>query len=379
MSSFFNLLKNKGSFLVKRSFILLAVVTLSFLTVINPISVKTTQSKFCSVASAAQFPNIKNALKSLFNKKNQKPILNEKIKVYLGGYPLGFTFKCDGVLVVAISNDNTTNLVEGDIIKKIENYEVFSVENIADILNEKLDASKELNLTIIRKNEEQKSTIKPIFDNITQKFKLGLWIRDDAAGVGTITYVRKDNLRFGALGHPVCDIDTGSIMPVSTGNIYKCNIVGFKRGMKGSPGELRGLFLRNGSVYGELDKNKKSGVYGNFSNERLEFVNEREVEVADRSEIKSGKATIRCTIDGYEPQEYDIEIVKTYFQTSRDTKSMFIRVVDKELLEKTGGIVQGMSGSPIIQNGKLVGAVTHVFVSDPTKGYGIFADLMINE
>ncbi len=379
MGSFFSVKNNVFGKILKSVFIILSLMIFGFLTVINPISVKNTESKFCSASSYAEFPSIKKALKTLFNKKDTKPVLNEKVSVYLGGYPLGFTFKCNGVLVVAISNDNSTNLLEGDIIKKIENFEVFSVENISEILNQKLDASKELNLTILRKTEEQKAKIKPIYDDVSKKYKLGLWIRDDAAGVGTLTYVRKDNLRFGALGHPVCDIDTGSIMPVSTGSVYKCNIVGYKKGAKGSPGELTGLFLRNGSVYGTLDKNIKSGVYGTFKNERLDFVKEKEVEVADRSEVKSGKATIRCTVDGYEPQEYEIEIVKTYFQTGRDTKSMFIRVTDKELLKRTGGIVQGMSGSPIIQNGKLVGAVTHVFVSDPTKGYGIFADLMIKE
>lgn len=378
MSSFFSL-KNKYLKKLCKGFFVFFALVITLFSVINPISVKSTESKFCSVSYAAEFPNFKKAIKTLFNKRETKPVLNEKIKVYLGGYPLGFTFNCDGVLVVAISNENVGNLSEGDIIKKIENFQVFSVENISEILNEKLDASKMLNLTILRKSEEQQATIKPIYDSVSKKYKLGLWIRDDAAGVGTITYVRKDNLRFGALGHPVCDIDTGSIMPVSNGNIYKCNIVGYKKGVKGNPGELKGLFLRNGSVYGELDKNKKTGVYGTFENEKLDFVNEKEVEVADRSEVKSGKAKIRCTVDGYEPQEYEIEIVKTYFQTGRETKSMFIRVTDKDLLERTGGIVQGMSGSPIIQNGKLVGAVTHVFVSDPTKGYGIFADLMIKE
>jgi len=379
MGSFFSLQNNRLKSFVKRAFVfLIMTITLCF-TVINPISVKVSQSKFCSVASAIEFPNIKDIFKSLFNKKEKKPVLNEKIMVYLGGYPLGFTFKCNGVLVVAISNDNTTNLLEGDIIKKIENFDVFSVDDISDVLNNKVKSSNEVSLTIIRKGEQQFAKIKPIFDNMTKEYKLGLWIRDDAAGVGTITYIRKDNFRFGALGHPVCDIDTGSIMPVSTGNIFKCNIVGFKKGEKNNPGELKGLFLRNGSVFGSLDKNYKSGVYGTFNKEKIDLVEERLVEVADRSEIKSGKATIRCTIDGYEPQEYEIEIVKTYFQTGRDTKSMFIRVTDEELLKRTGGIVQGMSGSPIIQNGKLVGAVTHVFVSDPTKGYGIFADLMINE
>ena len=378
MGSFFSLQGKKIKKIASRFFVLLTMMIVSCFTVINPISVKVSQSKFCSVASAIEFPNIKNIVKSLFGKKEKKPVLNEKVMVYLGGYPLGFTFKCNGVLVVAISNENASNLIEGDIIKKINNFDVFSVEDISDVLNNKIKSSEELELLVLRKNEEQIAKLKPIFDSVTKEYKLGLWIRDDAAGVGTITYIRKDNLRFGALGHPVCDIDTGSIMPGSSGNIFKCNIVGFKKGNKNDPGELKGLFLRNGSVLGELDKNYKSGVYGKFNNEKLDLIEERIVEVADRNEIKSGKATIRCTIDGYEPQEYEIEIVKTYFQTGRDTKSMFIRVTDKELLARTGGIVQGMSGSPIIQNGKLVGAVTHVFVSDPTKGYGIFADLMIN-
>lgn len=379
MSSFFSFERNSVTRIMKKIFIIFSLLVLTCFTVINPISVKNTQTKFCSTASAVEFPNIKNALKSLFGKTKTKSSDAEKIEVYLGGYPLGFAFKCKGVLVVAISNENTTNLLEGDIISKIENYEISGVESIDDILNNKLQSSKMLNLTIFRKNEEVKATIKPIFDEVSRKYKLGLWIRDDGAGVGTLTYVRKDNLRFGALGHPVCDIDTGTIMPVSDGGIYKCNIVGYKKGKKNSPGELKGLFLRNGSVYGSLDKNKTSGVYGKFDERKIDLVKEREVEVADRSEIKNGKAVIRCAIDGYEPQEYEIEIVKVYFQASRETKSMFIRVTDKRLLEQTGGIVQGMSGSPIIQNGKLVGAVTHVFVSDPTKGYGIFADLMIKE
>jgi len=167
-------------------------------------------------------------------------------------------------------------------------------------------------------------------------------------------------------------------MPVSNGNIFKCNIVGYKKGMRGDPGELKGLFLRNGSIYGSLDKNNEFGVYGNFYEKYLESLNTNIIEVASKDEVKSGKAQIRCSIDGFEPDYYDIEIVKTYFQSQKSNKSMFIRVTDKRLLESTGGIVQGMSGSPIIQNGKLVGAVTHVFVSDPTKGYGVYLDWMLD-
>lgn len=377
MSSFFSSKKGLPKFKLFKLILSFVLIILSCFTVINPISIKNTQSKFCSVSYASDFPSIKKFVKNLFNKKERQPVLDEKISVYLGGFPLGFTFKCDGVLVVAISNDNVTNLSEGDIIKKIEDFSVDSMEKISEILNEKLDNPKMVNMTILRKNEEQTATLQPIRDSETGRLKLGLWIRDDSAGVGMLTFIRKDNLRFGALGHPVCDIDTGSMMPVSDGNIFKCNIVGLKKGAKNNPGELKGLFLRNGSIYGSLDKNLSSGVFGEFNEEKLDSVNLEEVEVADRGEIKSGKATVRCTVDGYMPEDYEIEIVKTYFQ-SNDTKSMFIRVTDKRLIERTGGIVQGMSGSPIIQNGKLVGAVTHVFVSDPTKGYGIFADLMIN-
>lgn len=378
MSSFFSHRKLKIFNCIKKLFVILCCFFGICFTVINPIFMKNTQAKFCSV-SAYELPNFKEIVKTLFNKKDKTPVLNEKIMVYLGGYPLGFTFRCNGVLVIAISNESAKNLCEGDIIKKIEEFDIASVDDIADVLNKKLKNLSSVKLTIDRKGEEQFASINPIFDKTTQKYKLGLWIRDDAAGVGTLTYVRKDNMRFGALGHPVCDIDTGTMMPVLDGSIYKCNIVGYKKGEKNNPGELKGLFLRNGSVFGELNKNKSCGVFGTFNENKIDYLSGDLVEVADRHEIKSGKATIRCAIDGYEPQDYEIEIVKTYFQTTKDTKSMFIRVTDKTLLEKTGGIVQGMSGSPIIQNGKVVGAVTHVFVSDPSKGYGIFADLMINE
>lgn len=379
MGSFFYGKNNKFIRKLSKLITCFTMLILLCFTVINPISVKTTQSKFCSVAYSAGMPSIQDIVKSLFGKKDTKEIKKERVMVYLGGYPLGFTFKCEGVLVIAISNDSAENLQEGDIITQINEHKISSEEDISEIINNKIDSKEKVVLSIKRNNTDKKASIKPIFDNKSGKYKLGIWIRDDAAGVGTITYIRKDNMRFGALGHPVCDIDTGSMMPVSSGNIFKCNIVGLKKGVKGDAGELKGLFLRNGSIFGTLDKNTKSGVFGYFNNERIDFVDDMVVEVADRHEIKSGKASIRCTIDGYMPEDYEIEIVKTYFKSNNDTKSMFIRVTDKRLIERTGGIVQGMSGSPIIQNGKLVGAVTHVFVSDPTKGYGIFADLMINE
>ena len=365
---------------LKGFFAFIICLICAFFTIVNPVLIKTTPIYSCSTsASAEALPSLKDIVKSLFKKEDSKPVQKDKkVYVYLGGYPLGFTIKCKGAVVVAIANKTAGMLKEGDIITKIEDIEVCSSEEISAIINSNSFAGRPVKITFKRGDAENETYITPIFDTSLMIYKLGLWIRDDAAGVGTLTYIRKDNLRFGALGHPVCDIDTGATLPVNGGNIYKCNIVGFKRGVKGNPGELKGLFLRNGTVLGSLDQNNKFGVYGTFSESIIERLKTNVVEVAERNEVKSGKAKILCTINGTEPKEYDIEIVKTYLQNSKDNKSMFIRVTDKELISQTGGIVQGMSGSPIIQNNKLVGAVTHVFVSDPTKGYGVYADWMIN-
>ena len=377
MSSFFYAQKKILKILKTVSFVFLLFI-LAAATIINPVAIQRVPAKQC-YTHASSFPSIKKIIQSLFHKPESKKSDLEPVSVYVGGNPLGFTFDLDGVLVVAISNDDVENLKEGDIIKKLCGQDVKGVDDIAKILDSVIDKSQMQDLVIVRNNDEQAARIKPVYDEIAERYKLGIWIRDSAAGVGTLTYIRKDNMRFGALGHPVCDIDTGSIMPISEGNIFKCNVVGLKKGAKKKPGELKGLFLRNGSKLGSLDKNNTCGVFGKFEEKQLDFINGEEMEVASKYDVKSGKAVIRCTIDGYEPRDYEIEIVKTYFQSNSETKSMFIRVTDKELLEKTGGIIQGMSGSPIIQNGKLVGAVTHVFVSDPTKGYGIFAENMINK
>lgn len=364
------------------NFVIAIMCVLCFgMTVYNPISIENTPCKQCSKTVAAMLPSFKDIVKSLFKKEPELVQENkEKVYVYLGGQPLGFKMNCSGVVVVAKSNENALDIKEGDIITKIEDIDITSAAQILDLINQESYKNKTLNVLVKRGDYEFKSTITPIFDMTQKMFKLGFWVRDNAAGVGTLTYIRTDNLRFGALGHPVCDIDTGTCLPIKKqgGSIFKCNIVGRRKGSKGNPGELRGLFLRNGSNLGSLDSNNKFGVFGDFNNSCTSIFDGDVVEVAGRNEIRSGKAQIRCTIDGTTPKYYDIEIVKTYFQTKKDNKSMFIRVTDKELISKTGGIVQGMSGSPIIQNGKLVGAVTHVFISDSTKGYGVYADWMID-
>ena len=347
--------------------------------IVNPVEITNSPTKMCSAHASSNFPKLKDILKTLFRKnKTQKTANNEKTYVYLGGYPLGFAISCDGVIVVANSNESASDIEEGDVIIKIQNEEVNSADDILRVINKTENMGRDLTVQYLKKGVLNTSIINPIFDREKNLYKLGIWVRDNAAGVGTITYIRKDNLRFGALGHPVCDIDTGTLLPVKEGNIYRCSIMGYKKGKKGNPGELKGLFLRSGRILGSLDTNNKFGVYGTFSDKFLDDFDGDLVEVASHNEIKNGKATIRCTLEGSVPKDYNIEIVKTYFNNEKDNKSMFIRVVDKELIEKTGGIVQGMSGSPVIQNGKLVGAITHVFVNDPTKGYAVFADYMID-
>lgn len=370
--------RNAVAGVLKRLVIIVFCVFALFSGLIAPISLKQTPTYSCSTISvSSSIPKLSDIIKKLFKRDDSANESREKVFVYVGGYPLGFTISCSGVIVVAKSNDTAKDICEGDIITKIEGKSVSSAEEILMILNSPENAAKKLKVQFIHKGEVKQTEITPIYDSVLQMFKLGIWIRDNSAGVGTLTYIRKDNKRFGALGHPVCDIDTGCLMPVGSGNIFRCNIVGYKRGVKGNPGELKGLFLRNGSVLGSLDKNNGFGVYGTFDDKFATVYGGEVMEVAKSSEVKSGKAKIRCTIDGTTPKDYDIEIVRAYFQKEKDNKSMFIRVTDSELISKTGGIVQGMSGSPIIQNGKLVGAVTHVFVSDPTKGYGVYADYMI--
>jgi len=234
-----------------------------------------------------------------------------------------------------------------------------------------------LNITLIRDNKMVNTTITLALDVLSNKYRIGLWVRDTATGVGTMTFI-KENGEFSALGHPISDVDTSSKIDVKNGDIYKCNIISVQKGSVGSPGELRGLFIKNSQSIGTINKNTNFGLKGNMSPDQMEKLKLKKYQVGRKGSVKPGKAKIVSTIDGVSPQEFDVEIVKTALQTLPESKSMIIHVTDKSLIEKTGGIVQGMSGSPIIQDGKIVGAVTHVFVNDPTRGYGLYMDWMID-
>ena len=302
-------------------------------------------------------------------------------QVYIGGYPLGLTIDGDGVTVVGLNEFFNAQgelccpafdagLQINDVIIELDGRKIYSSAKLVEIASG--SNGKPLTIKYIRQGETLTSTVAPQADLVSGRFQLGLWTRDSSSGIGTLTYVRK-NLKFGCLGHPITD-QNGQIVQCNNGGVFRCTINGVNKGKRGAAGELKGTFSFENRI-GNLYLNNKYGAFGNF-NVLPDFCKQL-MPVADVSEVSVGKAQIYCTVSGDTPEYFDIEIVKANRQTSKNDKGMVIHVTDKRLLEITGGIVQGMSGSPIVQNGKLVGAVTHVFVNDPTRGYGIYAKWML--
>ena len=306
---------------------------------------------------------------------------NKRIEVYISGRPIGFSLSSSGVVVVEKSVVVSTggeedplkgsDILAGDILIEIEGESVYSGADVVDKVNKFVANKERLSVAVLRGEKKIETTVKPALDSLTGTYRLGLWVRDNAVGVGTITYIDLDG-NFCALGHPVTDIDTGVIIPVNDGQVFKCSIVGVVKGKRGVAGELRGLFLQSQNAVGKIDKNSSNGLFGCVHKDRMSEFCGQKMELAHADEIKIGKAKILTTVDGSEPAFYDIEIVKNNYVNAEQNKCMIIKVVDSALIEKTGGIVQGMSGSPIVQDGKLVGCVTHVFINDPTKGFADF-------
>lgn len=326
----------------------------------------------------------------LFDKITLKEVdvdVIKNVKVVPVGNAIGLKLYTKGVLVVGmneVENEENqtikpyenTGIVEGDMIISVNNNAITST---SDLLAEVSKSNgKELQVEYVRDGNIYETDIKPekIEGNM---YKLGLWVRDSAAGVGTITYYEPSTKRFAALGHGIMDIDTGELLEIANGEIVTTNIISVIKGEKKNPGEIRGSIVNQNTV-GKISKNTEIGIYGTLTNPSpLNIDTTKEIEVAARKEIKLGSAKMICTLENNNTKEYDIEIQKIDINNNENNKSMVIKVTDKELLEKTNGIIQGMSGSPIIQNGKLIGAVTQVFLSSPDMGYAIFADLMIKE
>lgn len=294
--------------------------------------------------------------------------------IYLGGIPVGFSLYSRGVKVIGISDVITdkgvvspakeAGIKTGDVILSIDGKEINTSKDIE--LSLKNDQFKTIN--IIRNNENIIINVKPQKD-VVGNIKLGVFVRDEIDGIGTVTFIYKNKIA--SLGHPVID-DNNNLLEITDGTLYNCSINGYIKGEKGKPGELKGLMLRDRQI-GKVEKNTKFGVY--CSTENVDYSRFNKIET---SQAKIGDAYIYSTINGREPKKYSIKIVKNDNYFSED-RNYFIKITDKELLSSTGGIVQGMSGSPIIQDNKLVGAVTHVLINDPTRGYGVSIDNMLSE
>lgn len=296
------------------------------------------------------------------------------------GTPFGIKMFTNGVVIVGVADIQTATesinpaavagLKIGDIITAVNDHTVNTNAEIAEMVEKGNGAV--LKLTVRRNNLIFTTNLQPVKSEIDAMYKAGLWVRDSTAGIGTLTFYNPTTKCFGGLGHGVCDTDTNELMPLLNGEIVPVTINGITKGEKGSPGELRGYFNTD-TAMGSLEANVTAGVYGTLNS----APKGKALEVGMKQEVKTGAAKILTTIDDKGPQYYDVEIEKIDYRENVESKNMVLHITDQKLLDATGGIIQGMSGSPVIQNNKIVGAVTHVFINDPTRGYGIFAENML--
>ncbi len=321
---------------------------------------------------------------SLFNKipvKISNLTVSDRKYVVPSGEIIGLRIFTEGVMVVAtdtvdtrkgsVNPSGSAKLQKGDVICAIDGNKIENSSQVERIVT--MSGGKSLSVEYVRDGNTAVTVITPAYSVSENRYKTGLWIRDSAAGIGTMTFYEKETGFFACLGHAVCDIDTGDVLPLSNGDIVDASISGCVKGKSGTAGELCGNF-KNHSL-GALLLNDEFGVFGYLDHTDE---SEKEIPIALKSEISTGKAQIISTVENESRAYYDIEIEKLR-PDDKEGKNMIIKITDSKLIEKTGGIVQGMSGSPIIQNGRLVGAVTHVFLNDPTKGYAIFAETMLEK
>ncbi len=301
-------------------------------------------------------------------------------EVILGGNAFGVKIYASGVMVVGLSDIETdtgtcspayeAGIRVKDVITAACGEEITTVEQLSAILGG--SGGQAVTLTVLRREDSFEAVVRPVKPTAQEGYMAGMWVRDSTAGIGTLTFFDPQTGTFGGLGHAICDVDTGEIVPIDKGTVVGANIIDIRKGQKGAAGELVGVFDDSISI-GTLFSNGKTGIFGQICD--AYEPSGPLIPVALRGEVKTGPAHIVCTASG-SVQWYEIEITKI-MPGAVDGKSMCISVTDPQLIELTGGIVQGMSGSPIVQNGKLVGAVTHVMLSDPTKGYGIFVESML--
>lgn len=309
-----------------------------------------------------------------------RAVVTERPTVTVCGTPFGVKMFSEGALVVGFSDVNTAagpenpakaaGLRLGDRVIRIGS----TATEDNDAVKQALEAAQggAVEVVYVRSGEQRQTSLTPVWDASSAQWRAGMWVRDSSAGVGTLTFADEEKGVFAGLGHPISDSDTGESIALRSGEIVPCQITGCSKGTAGSPGELKGRFLSAHAI-GTIRINGENGVYGST---RAQFTGQK-MEVAFAQEVEAGDAEIWTTTSGETPRAYRVKIEKISDADPR--RNMVLRVVDRELLAQTGGIVQGMSGSPIVQNGRLVGAVTHVLVNDPTRGYGIFAQTMLEQ
>ena len=341
--------------------------------------------------SVIQTSNIDNKVEektvtlSLFNiidLKDVKVSVVENTKVIPLGNIVGLKIYSDGVLVIVMTEVGGakpyegSNIKEGDLIVSVDNINVTTTKQLIECVN--ASEGKQIEIKYVRDGEEYTTNIEPIKTS-NNEYKIGLWVRDGAVGIGTATYYNPSNGKIATLGHGIVDVDTDSLITVESGSITNARISKLKKGIEGEPGEIKGSLIED-EVIGSININTQFGIYGNvYYTSLLDLNNTEEMEVALIEEIKKGPAKIILALEDGIRKEYDIEIKKIYKNNTEDNKSMLIEITDDELIEKTGGIIQGMSGAPIVQNGKFIGAITHVLINNPKQGYALFGETMIKQ
>lgn len=335
---------------------------------------------------AANTGSYKASLKlfGLFHYKNiQIDVIREQ-KVMPSGRAVGLYINSDGIMVLGTSEivgkDSLTHepaaniLRAGDYIYRVNNSNVDNIDDVVEALQE--NGSSRVTIYLRRNGNNLKVKIEPVLA-ADGEYKIGVWLREDTEGIGTITYITEDN-KYAALGHGITDIDTGLLIDIKNGGVYPAKVNQIIRGQAGSPGEILGsVKLGNTFCLGTINNNTNYGISGEIFDSDYGYDSEKAIPAAMKQDVSKGKAIVRCQL-GDSVEDYEVEIEKININ-SEENKGMVLKVTDKKLLDKAGGIVQGMSGSPIIQNNKIIGAVTHVFVNDSTRGYGIFIEDMLSE
>ena len=369
--------------------ILIAYFTPSRMSVTNqgsefsfPLSVRYDKNTaiYAAFDSSGNIYEKSNAKIMLFDSVPVKDVnvnVTERKNVILGGMPFGIRIYTDGLVVSGTSNVGNKNpssdagIKSGDIILSVNGEKIDTNEQLLNTVEK--SKGKPIEITATHDGKEYFTKITPVFDESTKKYRIGLMVRDSCAGIGTMTFIDKETNSFAGLGHGICDTSSGSLMPLEKGDIVNAEITSVNKSICGNPGSLTGTFSDISPV-GIILANSDTGIYGTLNHNEFP---ENTIPVAFIQEVKRGKAQILTTIDNGQPKLYDIDIEDISYNNNSN-KNMVIKITDDNLLKTTGGIVQGMSGSPIIQDKKLVGAVTHVFVNDTSMGYGVFAENMIN-